>query len=56
MVHCHEMKRGDIFYCDHCGLELEVRTECTECEPTEGECACGTCSFMCCDAELKKKT
>ena len=32
MAICHEMKEGDVFFCELCGLELRV----------EKTCSCGT--------------
>jgi hypothetical protein len=47
------MKKGDIYRCEDCGLELQVITECKE---TEDDCGCQTpCTFSCCGIELTKK-
>jgi hypothetical protein len=36
MPNCHEMKTGDIYVCEGCGLELQVVKECKECgQPAE---------------------
>jgi len=54
MVSCSDMKKGDIYVCPDCGLELQVVNECAE------KCGCHTttepCGFSCCGKELVKKT
>ena len=55
MTDCHDMKKGEIYHCEECGLELKVVNECVDCGPTEEECACGPCEFVCCGEELKLK-
>jgi hypothetical protein len=51
MAICHEMKEGDVFFCELCGLELRV----------EKTCSCGTgedaCSvpLQCCGQDMTKK-
>ena len=47
---CSEMKAGDVYGCDFCGLEIEVKTECS-CTDDEGSCS----GFECCGAEMSKK-
>jgi hypothetical protein len=56
MPNCHEMKMGQIYYCEECGLELKVVGQCKECgtDATEFECS-EHCTFSCCGAELKLK-
>ena len=55
MIHCNEMKQGQVYICDECGLELKVVKECKECSTETKECGCGDCSFVCCDKPLKLK-
>ena len=59
MLHCHDMKKGDIYYCKDCGLELQVVKECHDAGTAVEECGCmdadATCKFTCCGSELKKK-
>ncbi|MFW6040315.1 MAG: hypothetical protein ACOC85_00585 [Thermoplasmatota archaeon] len=55
MTDCHDMEKGQIYVCEDCGLELKVIKECVDCGPTEEECACGPCEFVCCGEELKLK-
>ncbi len=59
MPSCHDMKKGEIYVCKDCGLELQVVKECKDAGTPAEECAChtdsGPCSFSCCGAELAKK-
>jgi hypothetical protein len=59
MPNCHEMKRGEIYYCEECGIELKVMKECKNTEKPAEECEChpghDPCTFSCCGSELKKK-
>ncbi len=54
MIDCSEMKKGQIYTCEDCGLELQVLQECKDCGP-EGSCAVSECTFRCCGQELKLK-
>jgi hypothetical protein len=55
MLHCHDLKKGQIYTCEDCGLEIEVIQECDECMDEEGSCAHEECKFICCDKELTLK-
>ena len=55
MPNCHEMTKGQIYVCEGCGLELQVVKECKEAETPAESCACGPCTFVCCDGPLKLK-
>jgi hypothetical protein len=55
MASCHEMKLGQVYVCEDCGLELKVVKECEECGTEEGECTLTDCSFKCCGEEMKLK-
>jgi len=59
MLSCHDMKKGDIFTCKDCGLELQVIKECDETETSADECCCSPqanpCTFSCCGKELLRK-
>ena len=56
MASCHEMKLGDVYVCEDCGLELKVIKECQECSDEEAACGCvEECKFACCGEEMKKK-
>jgi len=53
MASCHEMKLGQVYVCEECGLELKVVKECTDHESEEA-CACEMESgFQCCGGPLK---
>ena len=54
MASCHQMKLGQVYVCEECGLELEVVKECEECGE-EGECTLVECEFKCCGEEMKLK-
>jgi hypothetical protein len=52
MANCGEMKKGDVYVCKNCGLELQVVKK----------CACGsggtqscTVPLQCCGANMEKK-
>lgn len=49
---CGEMKQGQIYVCEQCGLELKVVKEC-DCG-LEQECSCSAMS--CCGDGLKLKS
>ena len=49
MPKCSEMKAGDVYKCDYCGLEIEVKSACT-CD--EDECHCS--EIECCGSPMSK--
>ena len=55
MIRCGDMKVGQVYYCEDCGLELQVVKECTECATDEGTCCEEHCTFSCCEKPLKMK-
>ncbi len=56
MVNCHNMKLGQIYMCEDCGLELKVVVECEECGTSAESCGCDEhCEFSCCGAPMKLK-
>jgi predicted nucleic acid-binding Zn ribbon protein len=59
MPGCHDMKEGEIYYCEDCGLELKVVKECKNAYKPVEECECcqehGPTTFSCCGIALKKK-
>lgn len=59
MVQCHEMKKGDIYVCQDCGIELQVVKDCKDAETMAEVCGCKDssmpCTFSCCGKELVKK-
>lgn len=54
------MKKGEIYVCADCGLELEVIAECHDAEP-DSSCCCteqeggDDCNISCCGKPLAKK-
>ena len=55
-MNCNEMKKGEIYVCDDCGIELQVIKECEHSEEEGAAChAGGDCGFTCCDKPLRKK-
>lgn len=52
MANCCDMKEGDLFHCDACGLELEVKKTCTCIVGSEDACSV---PLMCCGKEMQKK-
>ena len=60
MSNCHEMKKGEIYMCGNCGIELQVVKECKDAGIPAEDCACHSdgesCTFSCCGQELVKKS
>jgi hypothetical protein len=52
MANCCEMKEGDVFFCEVCGLELSVKKACA-CD-TDAADKC-TVPLKCCNQDMKKK-
>jgi hypothetical protein len=58
-THCNDMKKGEVYKCGSCGLELEVVAECSHagaaqcCDSCADESA--DCSFSCCGSPMTKK-
>lgn len=59
MASCHDMRKGEVYVCEDCGLELQVVGECRDVGTPADECGChttaGPCTFSCCGKELVKK-
>ncbi len=59
MSSCHDMKKGEIYVCEECGLELKVIAECQDVETPDDECCCHDegekCEISCCGKGLVKK-
>lgn len=59
MANCHEMKKGEIYQCKDCGLELQVIKECKDVGKPAEACDCHTdeepCNLSCCGQGLVKK-
>ncbi len=49
MTTCSEMKVGDVYKCDFCGLEIEVKKACT---CTDDDCHCS--ELECCGSTMSK--
>jgi len=59
MSSCNDMKKGEIYICDDCGIELQVIKECEHSESDDGSSCnwCGNnCGFTCCDKPLRRKS
>jgi len=52
MANCCDMKEGDLFVCEKCGLELSVKKAC-RCDADAPE-KC-TVPLKCCGEDMKKK-
>lgn len=54
------MRKGDIYVCEDCGLELQVVNECKDAGTPAEECGChpkaDPCTFSCCGKDLVKKS
>jgi hypothetical protein len=50
MAHCHEMKTGEVYVCQSCGLEIKVMSSCGD----TGVCSC-TEPVSCCGQPLTLK-
>jgi len=59
MPSCHEMRKGEIYVCEDCGLELQVIKECEDSGTPVEDCGCEPCSnvaeFSCCGKPLVEK-
>lgn len=53
MADCGDMKKGDVFFCKNCGLELEVTKSCS-CG-TGGQSGSCTVPLQCCGGDMQKK-
>ncbi len=54
-VSCSTMKKGDVYTCKNCGIEIKVTKACSD-ESEMGECGCGEIEFSCCGEPLQKKS
>ena len=55
MARCDEMREGEIYCCEECGLEIQVLEECSHEEGEEGEETCAIQGFVCCGQPLSLK-
>jgi hypothetical protein len=49
---CSEMKKGQIYACPDCGVELQVIKECSDTD----HCGLEQCKLVCCDKEMELKS
>lgn len=60
MASCHEMRQGEIYVCEGCGMELQVVKECEHAGTPAEDCNChddgSECAITCCGKDLVKKT
>jgi len=52
MANCADMKEGDVYTCDSCGLELKVTNTCSCGTGEEGACSV---PLQCCGKDMAKK-
>nr|WP_320015155.1 hypothetical protein [uncultured Desulfobacter sp.] len=52
MANCCDMKEGDVFVCEVCGLELKVKKPCSCTAGSEDACKV---PLSCCGQEMKKQ-
>jgi len=55
MVHCHDMKEGQVYVCEECGLELKVAKSCTADSNHPKGVSCTRCIHVCCNKDMKLK-
>ncbi|MGA1789891.1 MAG: hypothetical protein ACMUIM_00270 [bacterium] len=59
MAGCHDMKKGEIYMCEDCGMELQVIKECKDVGKPAADCSCHSeeesCTIECCGNPLVKK-
>ena len=60
MVRCGDMKKGEVYTCDVCGLELEVKKECKcpdldKCHTHHTNHGDVCCEFECCGKPMHRK-
>jgi hypothetical protein len=53
MVHCHDMKEGEVYVCEECGLELKVENSCTADGKHPKGVSCTRCIHVCCNKDMK---
>jgi hypothetical protein len=53
MANCCDMKEGDLYICNTCGLELAVKKACACSSGSEDACSV---PLMCCGKEMTKQS
>ncbi len=63
MPTCHDMRKGESYYCPECGIELLVTVECKDVGKAASDCSCleddpiqVCCAFNCCGKPLEKRS
>jgi len=51
---CHDYQEGAVYFCEDCGIEIQILKGCQECcgDHNNGDC---DCRFECCGKPLTKK-
>ncbi len=55
MARCDEMREGEIYVCERCGLEIEVVEECSHEDGEDAEEVCRVDEFICCGEPMALK-
>jgi len=55
MARCDEMREGERYVCEQCGLEIEVVEECSHLVGDEAEEVCRVEDFICCGEPMTLK-
>lgn len=55
MARCDEMREGEIYCCEQCGLEIEIIEECDHEDGDEADEVCSVDEFMCCGQPMVQK-
>jgi len=55
MASCHDMKMGEVYMCEECGVELKVVAQCKNFGVAEENHDHDTCNFVCCEKEMVVK-
>jgi hypothetical protein len=55
MTRCDEMRQGDVYVCEQCGLEIEILEECSHVDEDDADETCRLEEFRCCGEPLTLK-
>jgi len=59
LASCHEMKKGEVYVCKDCGMEIQVVRECDHSGESSEDCRChedgSICALTCCGKDLVRK-
>jgi hypothetical protein len=55
MARCDEMREGEVWVCEKCGLEIEIVEECVHEDGEEAAETCRVDEFMCCGEPMSLK-